>query len=206
MSKLIFTLLVLVVLAGLTTTVSVVVAWSPPITADAARYAEGAPPGFTGGFAEQSCHACHFHADLNAAPGRVVLEGVPTSYEAGKAYTIAIVLSRPDMKLAGFQLASRAAQGGAQAGSLAPGSEESGRIVIETQGGIQYANQRATGTSTADGTVRWTVVWTAPQSAVPVTFHVASNAADGDGTAEGDYIYLTTAESRPAGPNRVAHD
>jgi hypothetical protein len=41
-----------------------------------ASYAEGAPPGFSGGFGEQTCHACHFHAEVNAGRGRVTLAGV----------------------------------------------------------------------------------------------------------------------------------
>jgi hypothetical protein len=190
------------------TMMAVVIAWSTVITtvavtaraatASAAAYAEGAPPGFSSGFEEQSCHACHFHADVNASPGRVALEGVPERYESGRPYSLTIVLSRPAMKVAGFQLAART-DAGTQAGTLAPGPEERDRVGIDTQGGIQYANQRAKGTSpAADGTMRWTIVWTAPMHGGSVRFHVAANAADGDGTAEGDYIYLASAASEPA--------
>ena len=47
-------------------------------------YAEGAPPGFSGGFKEDSCHACHFHEQPNSSGGRVTIEGVPASFEAGQ--------------------------------------------------------------------------------------------------------------------------
>ena len=42
--------------------------------------ADGAPPGFSGGFKEESCHACHFHAEPNPSPGRVVIDGVPATF------------------------------------------------------------------------------------------------------------------------------
>ena len=42
------------------------------VAPDAApRYADGAPPGFSGGFKEQSCDACHFEAEVNTRPGEV---------------------------------------------------------------------------------------------------------------------------------------
>lgn len=187
--------------------INMVAAAAPSVIATSAPYAEGAPPGFSGGFDEQSCHACHFHADVNAAPGRVTLEGVPQRYEPGQRYPLTIVLSRPTLKLAGFQLAART-DAGAQAGTLAPGPEESDRVGIDTQGNIQYANQRSKGTSpSANGTVKWTIVWTAPLQGGPVAFHVAANAADGDGTVEGDYIYVASAASDPAVMLlRVSHD
>ncbi len=48
-------------------------------------YAEGAPPGFSGGFTEQSCEACHFHAAPNSGPGRLAIAGVPDRFAAGEA-------------------------------------------------------------------------------------------------------------------------
>ena len=68
-------------------------------------YAEGAPPGFSGGFKEDSCHACHFDAELNSGGGRVTIEGVPSRFAAGERYTLTVTLGRVGMKRAGFQLA-----------------------------------------------------------------------------------------------------
>jgi hypothetical protein len=160
-------------------------------------YAEGAPPGFSGGFKESSCDACHFEAAVNTAPGRVTLAGVPARYAAGQAYPITITLSRPGMMLGGFQLAARFEDGGGQAGTLTPGPGEEKRIKVET-GKIQYANQRRDGTALAEpGTAKWAVVWTAPAAAGSVMFHVAANAADKDDAARGDYVYTAVASSRP---------
>jgi hypothetical protein len=160
------------------------------------HYAEGAPPGFSGGFKEDSCHACHFHAEPNAGGGRVTIEGVPATFAAGERYTVTITLTRSGMKRAGFQLAARYKDGGAQAGTLAPGAGEAERVKVESTGGVQYAGQRKAGSavSTAD-TARWTIEWIAPDRAGPVVFHVAANAADGNESADGDFVYTATAPS-----------
>jgi hypothetical protein len=161
-------------------------------------YAEGAPPGFSGGFKEDSCHACHFHAELNSGGGRITIDGVPAQFVAGERYTLTVTLARAGMKRAGFQLAARFAQSGAQAGTLAPGPAEQERVGVEIQGGVQYAGQKKTGSSVGAGdAVRWTIEWTAPQGGGPVIFHAAANAADGNQSVEGDFVYTATAESAP---------
>ena len=162
----------------------------------AAAYADGAPPGFTGGFGESSCDACHFEATVNTPPGRVTLIGVPERFVAGQTYPILITLSRPGMVIGGFQFAARFDDGGAQSGTLAPGTGEEKRIKVEA-GNIHYANQRQTGTDLAEpGTAKWTLHWTAPESPGTVRFHVAANAADKDDAARGDYVYTAAATSR----------
>lgn len=167
----------------------------------AARYADGAPPGFSGGFNEQSCHACHFHADVNSGSGRVTIAGVPERFVAGERYRLTITLARPGMTLGGFQLTARVTDGGAQAGTLAPAPEDAERIGIDVQGDVQYAGQRQTGAAlAAPDTARWALVWTAPTASFPVAFHVAANAADGDDRVDGDYIHTAVVETSPAGP------
>ena len=185
-------------------------------------YAEGAPPGFTGGFSEQSCDACHFHAAPNAGPGKLTLEGVPEQFVAGQAYRVTIALTQPGMKLAGFQLAARFKDDGTQAGTLAKESDKDARVGIETPSGVQYAGQRREGaTVSTENESRWTVMWTAPldnaqgcpepcprapSSTRTVVFHVAANAANGDERADGDYVYTLTRElhAQAAGPNPQA--
>jgi hypothetical protein len=169
------------------------VASSVPISA----YADGAPPGFTGGFGESACDACHFEADINVKPGQLTISGVPERFTPGERYVLSLTLSRPGMKMGGFQLASRITDGGAQAGTLAPGPGEEKRIKIES-GTIQYANQRLDGTAAAEpDTAKWILVWTAPAATGAVTFHASANAADGDGAARGDYVYTATVQTQP---------
>ena len=173
-------------------------------------YAEGAPPGFTGGFTEQSCDACHFHAAPNTGPGKLTIEGVPERFEAGHSYRVTIALTQPGLKLAGFQLAARFKDDGTQAGALAKESEQDARVSIEAPSGVQYAGQRREGsTVSAPNESRWTVIWTAPlddargcpepcrraPSTRTVVFHVAANGANGDERADGDYVYTLTLET-----------
>jgi hypothetical protein len=167
-----------------------------PASSSAAAYADGAPPGFTGGFGEQACDACHFEAAVNTKPGQLTLTGVPERYVEGQAYPLTITLTRPDMKMGGFQLSARMEDGGTQAGTLAPQIGEEKRIRME-KGAIQYVNQRLEGTSLAEpGTAKWTVVWTAPKVAGNVVFHAAGNAADKDEAARGDFVYTAVVVSR----------
>ena len=178
---------------------SVVSGFSRTLTDHDARtgYIDGAPGGFSGGFGEQSCHGCHFSADVNTPPGQVMIEGVPARFTPGQQYPITIALTRPGMKLGGFQIAARFKDGGAQAGSLEGRPSGGERVKFETQGGIQYASQTLMGAAVSEpGTARWTVVWTAPTGAA-VQFHVSANAADGDESAQGDYVYTAIAETTP---------
>ena len=162
-------------------------------------YAEGAPAGFSGGFKEDSCHACHFHEPLNSGGGRVTIEGMPASFEAGQRYTLTVTLTRAGMKRAGFQLATRFKESGAQAGTLAPGPGEGARVTVESQSGVQYAGQKKDGSSvSAAGATRWTIEWTAPDRGGQVIVHVSANAADGNESADGDFVYTAASESLPA--------
>jgi hypothetical protein len=160
-------------------------------------YKDGPPPGFTGGFGEASCHACHFEADLNAPAGLLTLEGAPDRYTPGQTYPLTVTLSRPAMKLAGFQLAARL-QGGGQAGSLRIDSAHSERAAVTTSGNIIYAYQREIGSQpSGEETSSWTILWTAPQASESVIFHVAANAADGDDSVAGDFVYTTEHTTSP---------
>jgi hypothetical protein len=162
------------------------------------RYADGAPPGFSGGFNEQSCDACHFHAAPNAGPGRLVLDGVPERFVGGQAYRVTISLTHPGMKLAGFQLTARFKDDGAQAGTLDKVAASDARVGLEMPSSVQYAGQRREGAAVLTPNVsEWTVMWTAPASARTVVFHAAANAANGDERADGDYVYTLVREVQP---------
>ena len=103
------------------------------------------------------------------------------------------------MKLGGFQLTARFKDGGAQAGLLALETSEQERVRIDERSGVQYVSQRRKGTSlTSANTAIWKLLWTAPPGGGPVLLHVAANAADGDDTADGDYVHTAALESGPA--------
>ena len=168
-----------------------------PASRPAGAYAEGAPAGFTGGFGEQSCDGCHFDSPINAKPGQLTIAGVPERFAAGERYTLTITLSRPALAIAGFQLAARFENGGAQAGTLAAAPADAPRVKLETQNNIQYANQRVEGSVPSEpGTARWSLVWTAPKTGGTVLVHASANAADKDGSTRGDFIYTAVTTSR----------
>jgi hypothetical protein len=161
-------------------------------------YADGPPPGFSGGFEEGSCHACHFDKEPNAAGGRLTIEGVPTKFAAGERYTVTITLTRTGIKRGGFELAVRFKDTRAQAGTLAPGPGEGERVGLRSDSGVEYAGQKKAGSIVEGGdSLKWTVEWTAPSRGGPVIFHVAANAADGNESADGDFVYTASAESIP---------
>ena len=61
----------------------------------ASAFKEGPYPNVTGGFGEQSCHLCHLDNPINAPGGSVKLEGIPSSFEPGRTYSITVTISRP---------------------------------------------------------------------------------------------------------------
>lgn len=161
------------------------------------EYRDGPPPGHTGGFGEPTCARCHFDGEMNAPGGTLSIQGLPGAYRPGARYRFSVLLTRPGMGRAGFQLAIRFADGpqaGAQAGSLA---RVDGRVQVVGAPGsdIQYAEHTGPGAGlSATDTAHWGLEWTAPDStAGSVRINVAGNAANYDDSAFGDYIYMTAA-------------
>jgi hypothetical protein len=172
----------------------------------ALAYEDAPPPAMTGGFGEPDCQECHFDHPLNAPEYKLLLEGLPARYEAGKVYTLAVRFDPPPTA-GGFELSARIADGpemGRQAGSFQGGDE--GVAVDEHAGNatpaagsqpIQYGHHTAK--SNRPGREGWKVQWTAPDPAVdPIVFHVTANAADGDSSPLGDYIYRKESRLLPA--------
>ncbi|MBW3660257.1 MAG: hypothetical protein KY397_01310 [Gemmatimonadetes bacterium] len=159
-----------------------------PVVADA--YLDGPPPGRTGGFGEPTCRECHFDGPVEDPSLGLEVRGAPARWEPGAEYRLEVVLARPGLAAAGFQLAARFAAGdraGRQAGTLAALDD---RVAVIDSGGIRYAQHTAAGTRpTEPDTARWPFVWTAPPSSgAAVAFHAAANAADGDASELGDVI------------------
>jgi hypothetical protein len=157
-----------------------------------------APPArYTGGFGEPTCVSCHFEGQLNQSPGSVALVGLPEQYEAGKTYPVTVTLTRPGMKIAGFELSARFESGG-QAGTLEVLPEDKDQIGVTTERDVQYVHHLRPGTSrvVAD-TSRWTVRWTAPTTSGTVLLNVVGNAADSDDSQAGDFIFSAEVRTRP---------
>jgi hypothetical protein len=155
------------------------------------------PLAHTGGFGEPTCTACHFDGGLNDAAGSLAIDGLPARYEPGRRYRLTITVRHPDLRLAGFELASRFATGpdsGRQAGSLAP-TDDRAQVSTDETSRIQYAHHLRSGTTPLPpGVGRWTVEWTAPTAGTgPVAIHVVGNAANDNDSPMGDYIYARSA-------------
>ncbi len=154
-------------------------------------YPKGAPPGVTGGFGEQTCNECHDSYALNAGRaaglGDVVITGFPKEYKPGDTYPIKVeVTQQQDSGAWGFQLATRAKDTHVQAGTLKP--LDSHTQILSMQN-IDYI------THTAEGTFSnvFEFTWVAPSTVVgEIMVNAAANAANGDASPVGDYIYSTS--------------
>jgi hypothetical protein len=159
-------------------------------------YRDGPPAGFSGGFGEDHCQACHSGEKLNAGPGLLTISA-PERYSPGETYAVTVTLTRPGMAAGGFQLTARFEADSAQAGTLAPAKGQQDRVKVVSDRGVQYAYHLRPGTAlTATDVVRWTLQWTAPAGGRTVLFHAAANAADGDDSQFGDFVYASRARSR----------
>lgn len=161
----------------------------------------GPPPGFTQAPGEGVCTECHdsFGEETNRGPGALTLEH-PARYEPGQIVTIVVRLQHAGQRRWGFQLTALTTDTSEPAGELLVTDPlhmqriqgPTGRLYIEhTQEGT-FAGQR--------DRAQWVVSWRAPaQDLGPITFYATGNAADGDGTRLGDWIY--SAESTIAPPS-----
>lgn len=161
-------------------------------------FRDGPPARVTGGFGEDSCHACHWEAAENEGGGTFQVVGLPYVYEPGRKYHLAVELNQAGMTVAGFQMAVRHAADATGAGGLTVPGTETRRVAVVTERDVQFAQHRLDGTQVGgDGVARWEVVWTAPSQGGRVLFHAAAVAGDGDESQMGDHVYTLEAGSEP---------
>ena len=148
----------------------------------------GAGTGNTGAPGEQNCTACHSGTAQDGANENVLtlLDGSTpvTTYTPGQQYTVALVMSSNPAKR-GFQ-ATALTSANAMAGNFT-GQAGNTSVNGTTK---KYANH--TSTSNTSTTLSWNWTWTAPASGTgDVTFYVATNKTNNNGTTSGDAIYLS---------------
>jgi hypothetical protein len=159
-------------------------------------YPEHIAGAYTGGFEEQSCHSCHFDYDLNQPEGELSVSGIEESFEAGQEYAIKIRVNRIDMSVAGFQMTARF-EDGSQAGKFEIDDKLTTTPNIESS--VTYVQHAVGMVDAENGEKSWQITWTAPNQATqPIIFNIAANAANGDASAFGDWIYLKEMEIEPA--------
>ena len=142
----------------------------------------GPPDGRTGAPGEPDCSQCHFSHAVNSGDGSFSISA-PADYLPNQVVELTINLEDPGQLRWGFQMTV-----------LDASNQGVGELVIadaartqvsNSPDGRQYAKHTAQGTDSAVADVS------------PVTFYAAGNAASGDGTANGNYIYTTSATLVP---------
>lgn len=157
---------------------------------DPAPYPEHLTGTFTGGFGEQTCRSCHFDYNLNPEEGSLSVSDIGASISGGERVEFNISVTRDDIGAGGFQLSARY-EDGRQAGNF--NIEDNDRLMFTQSApdSLQYVQHSKEGTDpSGEDTIRWKVVWQAPGSpSGPVLFNLSANAANGDQSEFGDYIY-----------------
>lgn len=165
---------------------------STAVAVPTAAYKDGPPPAHTGGFGEPTCRECHFDNPPAGETGGLRLRGFPSRAAPDSVYRVVVELIRPGMERAGFQLAVRWRTGpreGESAGTLAA-REPRVQVVAGDSGAVRYAQHTLAGSALdAEGRSTWSLRWTSPGTCGPVTVHLAANAANGDDSEFGDYVY-----------------
>jgi len=161
----------------------------------------GPPPGFTQAPGESACTECHdsFGEETNRGPGELILEH-PARYEPGQIIPITVTLEHVGQRRWGFQLTALAADTSEPAGEwLITDPRHTQRV--EGENGRRYVEHTWEGTFAGQrDRAQWMVAWRAPERDLgPITFYATGNAADGDGTRLGDWIY--SAESTIVPPS-----
>ncbi len=159
-------------------------------------FSSGPVPGVTGDFGEPNCTQCHTSFPLNVPGGTLAISGVPAQYAPGQVYPITVTLSKSGQRRWGFELSVRTVGSAAQAGTLVV--TDAARTQIVSLNGIQYIEHTAQGTQLGAPQGSWTFNWQAPAGNIgAIRFSAAGNAANGDGTPLGDFIYTTSATTSP---------
>ena len=152
----------------------------------------GPPDGRTGAPGEPDCTQCHLSNPLNSGDGAFSVSA-PADYLPNQSIDLTINLEDPGQMRWGFQMTV-----------LDENDQGVGELVVvdaartqvsNSPDGRQYAKHTLDGTDagTADASPGWTVRWIAPSTDVgPVTFYAAGNAANGDGTANGNFVYTAS--------------
>lgn len=145
--------------------------------------------------AEPSCNTfgCHQGNPMNTS-GTLEILGLPAVYDPGVVYPVTVRLtsiatqSSPTRRW-GFEITGIRLSDG-----LAAGLFGSATLRVEAFNGRTYVTHQVDDLHAGEsGPVEWTFNWTAPAvEEGDVSFHAAGNAANGNTTSTGDFIYTTS--------------
>ncbi|MEX2352632.1 MAG: choice-of-anchor V domain-containing protein [Gammaproteobacteria bacterium] len=141
----------------------------------------GAPPGHAGADGENDCSSCHFGELADTAPA-LELSGLTATMKAGSHQVFELVLSHPDMRVAGIQATVRAMdKNPGAAGRLQARGLKS--IQIDENVYISHTNP----INAESGQVKITMEWDVPKDfSGNATINAAMVAGNDDESAFGD--------------------
>lgn len=169
-------------------------------------FSTGPPIKRTGGVdGDTNCSACHrTYAPANSDPrGSVKLDGL-TAYVPGVVQNLKVTISHPEAMRWGFQLTARFVTNGAIAGTFIPNDGGFTKVVCDdgtTRGSagpcqpnqlswIEHSDAQRTA---AGAGYSYEFKWQPPADENgDIVFYFAGNAANGDGTFNGDRIYTSS--------------
>jgi hypothetical protein len=159
--------------------------------------ASGPTPSHTSAPGEANCTACHSDFPVNTGTGSVTIGNLPANYLPNQQIPITVTTAQVDGVIYGFQLTVVDNQG-RQVGTYTLPSQTPQQLQI--MDGIVGGNLRRYVEHTVDGIIptqfgskTWNFTWNAPnRRAGKVSFYVAGNAANSDGSTSGDYIYTAS--------------
>lgn len=158
--------------------------------------AGGPTPSNTNAPGEGNCTACHTSFPVNSGTGNIIITGLPKTYLPNQTIPITVTVNDGSGVIFGFQL-TPIDEIGRSSGTLdtlfSPQLQiEQGIVGPDTRDYICHTNL---GTQpTQFFTKSWTFNWQAPANRVGrIGLYAAGNAANSDGSTNGDYIYTTSA-------------
>ena len=157
----------------------------------------GPPNSHTNAPGESNCTACHSDNPVNTGGGNVSISALPANYLPNQQIPVTVTTSKEDAVIYGFQITALDGRGRPIGTYTLPTqTPRETQIANGFVGGIQrsYVQHTRDGLAPSQfGSKSWTFTWTAPaQRAGKVSFYVAGNASNSDGSTSGDYIYTNS--------------
>ena len=163
----------------------------------------GAPPYYAGAPSEQTCSASGCHDGVtgvdNIGTGTcdVIVGNNYTTYAALDTYTIKVQTSQTACNKFGFQIVALINSGNLPAGDafvtdiIRTQRRDNTNVTWGCCPNRQWIEHTSAGnTALATGSTNWTYKWATPSSNVgPITFYLATLAANGNGNDSLDYTY-----------------
>lgn len=159
--------------------------------------------GHTGAPGEPTCAACH--GSTSGSGGLAIAGDFNTlQYTAGQTYNMTVTITHPNFSKFGFNLVALDS-GNTSIGTLTAGTGSQILTGPMSRSNITHTNAGTASSTTGSKTFSFT--WTAPSTyAGKVTFYAAGNAANGNNSDSGDFIYTGTLEVTAAAATGLTSD